>query len=81
MASWCSAKATATPTGTIGRGMWFLSHQVTIAQDSGLEDCGVGQGDRHGLRHNTTSLHTPLSCMGSMPLMSLVPDAAMRISA
>lgn len=56
--------------------MWVLGDQVTVAQDSGLEDGGVGQGDRHGLRHNAASLHTPLSCRCIMPRMSLVSDAA-----
>lgn len=57
--------------------MWILCDQVTVAQNSGLEDAGEGQRDRHGLRHDTASLHTPLSCMCIMPLMSLVPDAAL----
>jgi len=43
--------------------LWL--HQVTVSQDSVLEDAREGQRDRHSLRHNTSCLHTALPCMPS----------------
>ncbi len=43
--------------------LWL--HQVTVSQDSVLEDAREGQWDRHSLRHNTSRLHAALPCMPS----------------
>lgn len=40
--------------------LWL--HQVTVSQDSVLEDAREGQWHRHSLWHNTSRLHAALPC-------------------
>jgi len=41
--------------------LWL--HQVTVLQDSVLEDARERQWDGHSLWHNTSRLHAALPCM------------------